>query len=280
MKRSLCVWLAAALLVPVVLVGCNSQCGSASHADTPAAAVLAKADEPHAHKPGAHGGLIVEIGRDNYHAEVIFETGGVLRFFTLGQDEAKVLEIEAEPVTAYVKPEGGAEATSFVLRPEPQPGDKLAMTSQFVGKLPRELWGQPVEVTIPTIRIAGERFRVGFTSTQAGHAVPGAPDKVAGDDERKLYLTAGGKYTAADIAANGGVTASQKFKGVQASHDLTPKAGDTICPVTLTKANPKFTWVIDGKAYEFCCPPCVDEFVQRAKDKPGEVKDPAEYRKK
>ena len=135
-------------------------------------------------------------------------------------------------------------------------------------------------MTIPTLRIAGERFRVGFSSTQEAHAEANVPDKVAGEEERKLYLAPGGKYTAADVQANGGVTASQKFKGVQAAHDLKPKPGDKICPVTLTKANPKFTWVVGGKTYEFCCPPCVDEFVQLAKEKPDQVKDPEEYRKK
>jgi YHS domain-containing protein len=173
------------------------------------------------------------------------------------------------------------EATSFVLRAEPQAGDKPGTTTQFVGQLPRDLWGQRLDVTIPALRIGGERFRVGFKSA-AGDAHAGAamPQKVADADERKLYLTPGGMYTAADIDANGGVTPSQKFKGVQAAHDLKPKPGDKICPITLTKANPKFAWVVGGKTYEFCCPPCVDEFVQTAKEKPDEVKDPEAYIKK
>jgi YHS domain-containing protein len=284
MMSRLRVWLVAAVMaVPLILAGCNNRGGpgpQAQRPEAPAVSVPSKSDEQHAHKPGAHGGNIVPIGRDNYHAEAVFETGGVLRLYPLGQDEAKVLEIEAQPLTAYVKPQGGAEAVSFVLRPEPQPGDKPDMSSQFVGRLPRELWGKPVEVTIPTLRIGGERFRVGFSSAPAAHADADMPNKVAGADERQLYLTAGGKYTAADITANGGLTASQKFKGVQAAHDLNPKPGDKICPVTLTKANPKFSWVIGGKTYEFCCPPCVDEFLQLAKEKPDEVKAPEEYRKK
>jgi multiple sugar transport system substrate-binding protein len=38
-----------------------------------------------------------------------------------------------------------------------------------------------------------------------------------------------------------------------------------ICPISKTKAAPKFSWVVGGKTYQFCCPPCVDEFVQTAK---------------
>ena len=270
--------LLAAALGLVAGLGCNN---GADAPPTPKDEA-ATADElgEHGHKPGSHGGNIVAIGRDSYHAEAVFEKGGVLRFYVLGQDEAKVLEVEAQPLNAYAKPEGESEAVSVVLRPQPQSGDTPGRTSQFVGHLPRELWGRPVEVTIPTLRIGAERFRVGFTSALPAHDDAPMPGKVADAEERQLYLTPGGRYTPEDIRANGGLTASQKFKGVQASHDLKPNPGDKICPVTLTKANPKFTWVVGGKAYEFCCPPCVDEFVQLAKEKPDQVKEPEEYRKK
>src|SRR5262249_43835625 len=94
---------------------------------------------------------------------------------------------------------------------------------------------------------------------------------------RNLYLTPGGKYTAADVEANGRITASEKFKGLMAAHDSKPQPGDKVCPITQTKANPKFTWIVGGKPYEFCCPPCVDEFVQTAKDPPGATKPPPSY---
>jgi hypothetical protein len=106
------------------------------------------------------------------------------------------------------------------------------------------------------------------------------PHATPADDEHELFLTPGGKYTKADIAANGGVIASVKFKGIRASHDDNPQPGDVICPISKTKANPKFAWVVGGKNYEFCCPPCVDEFVQMAKDNPEKIKDPDFYRMK
>ena len=236
-------------------------------------------DGEHGHKASQHGGTVVPVGSDNYHAEAVFEKGGTLRLFTLGQNEAVVLEVEAQPLTGYVKTEGGTESESFVLTPKPQSGDKPGMTSAFVGHLPKEMAGKKVEVTIPALRIGTERFRIAFKSAPDA-ADPGVPAKVAGDEEKTLYLTPGGKYTVADIAANGNVTASQKFKGMKAEHDLKPKAGEKICPVTLTKASPKFSWIVDGKTYEFCCPPCVDEFVTLAKEKPGEIKPPEEYRQK
>jgi hypothetical protein len=236
-------------------------------------------DEPHAHKPSARGGLIVPIGGDRYHAEAVFEKGGTLRLYMLGRDESTVLEVESQTLKAHVRLEDGTETEPLELAPRPQPDDRPNMTSLFVAQLPREMWGKPVVVTVPSIRINGERLRLAFVSSPAGdgHDMP-AP--VGGDEERKLYLTPGGMYTAADIKANGNQVASVKFKGIKATHDLKPKPGDRLCPISMTKANPKFTWIVGGKSYEFCCPPCVDEFVATAKENPDEIKDPEFYVKK
>ncbi len=48
----------------------------------------------------------------------------------------------------------------------------------------------------------------------------------------------------------------------------------------MTKANPKFAWIIGGKTYEFCCPPCVDEFVALAKSNPELINPPEFYVKR
>ena len=281
-------WSAAAVaLASVALIyvaGCNNATPELTPATRPAPTREAKApeakqDAEHGHKPGAHGGIMVEIGRDNYHAEAIFEKGGTLRLYMLGKDEAKVQEVERQELTAYAKAEGGTDSATFVLKAAPQPGDAEGKTSMFIGTLPKELHGKRVEVTIPSIRIAGERFRIGFKSFAETHdgAMPTASE---GDEARQLYLVPGGIYTAADIQANGNMTAAQKFAGKMARHDMKPKPGDKICPVTYTKANPEFTWVVAGKTYEFCCPPCVDEFVGWAKGQPDQIKEPHEYVKK
>lgn len=230
----------------------------------------------HGHKPGEHGGLIVEIGRDNYHAEAVFEKGGTLRIHTLGKDEGKIQEVETQTLTAYARPAEGGESVSFQLEPERQPGDADGKTSAFVGMLPEELRGKSVDVTIPSIRINGERFRFSVRMTVEHHDAD-MPAKVNDAEEEALYLTPGGIYTTADIQANGNATASSKFKGIMSSHNMKPQSGDKICPVTMTKANPKFTWVVGGKSYEFCCPPCVDEFVKTAKEHPEEIQPPEEY---
>jgi YHS domain-containing protein len=233
----------------------------------------------HGHKPGTHGGIIVSIGADNYHAEALIEKGGGLKLLMLDRDESKLLEVDAQTLTAYAKTGTDAESVAVELTSSPQNGDAVGKTSQFQGKLPPELIGKPLDVTIPSIRIKGDRFRIGFSTASTARA-DDLPPRVEDGMERMLYLTPGGKYTAEDIKANGNVTATQKFKGLHAKHDLLPKAGDKICPITLTKSSPQFSWIIGGKTYDFCCPPCVDEFVKQAKEAPDQIKEPGEYVKK
>lgn len=98
--------------------------------------------------------------------------------------------------------------------------------------------------------------------------------------ERALFLTPGGLYTAADIKANGSTSVYQKFPAYVASHSARVKSGEPVCPISETRPDPKLTWIIGGKTYQFCCPPCVAEFVTRAKTAPRSIKAPAAYVKK
>lgn len=240
------------------------------------------ATDGHEHKPGAHGGLIVSLGRESYHVEAVFDKQGTVRLFTLGSDETRVIDIESKELQGFVRVEGDAEAQSLKFLPEPQDGDGKGRSSLFVAKLPESMVGQMVEITIPNVSIDGERFRLAFTKADlhqgnGSHGDVSMPKKVADDDEQKLYLEPGGLYTAADIAANGNVTPYQKYRGIPSTHDMSPKPGDRICPITETKANPKFVWVIGGKSYQFCCPPCIDEFLQKAKSSDEPLPDPESF---
>jgi roadblock/LC7 domain-containing protein len=95
--------------------------------------------------------------------------------------------------------------------------------------------------------------------------------------ERDVFLTPGGLYTKADIKANGNKTVSQKYPDFMAAHDAMPKPGERLCPISKTKANPKLTWIVGGKKYTFCCPPCVTEFVKQAKTNPKSIQAPEAY---
>jgi len=278
----------AIAIAAIGLVGCNKpiakQTAEMSEvkaiADAATANVVApkEADggQEHPHIPGAHGGIIIPIGSDSYHAEAVIEKDGTFRLLMLGADESRIQEVDVQAVKAYIKAAGESDATPIDMKAAPQDGDTDGKTSQFVGKLPEATVGGAIDVTIPNLRIGNERFRVGFTTAVQQHN-NGMPAAVTGTEEQQLYFTPGGKYTQADIDANGKLSAGQKFRGFMSKHDMNPKPGDFICPVTFTKANPKVQWIVGGKEYLFCCPPCVDEFVRMAKEEPDEVKEPEDY---
>lgn len=119
---------------------------------------------------------------------------------------------------------------------------------------------------------------VAYRAWRAQDAVPQMPETFRSTAAlSELYLTPAGKYTAADIDANGRQTAGQKYASFRARHDFDPQPGDAVCPITRTKASAACTWIVAGHKYEFCCPPCIDEFVQLAKERPEEVELPDRY---
>ncbi len=278
----------------VIVIGCSQPTATPPAAANPATvtpsdetvtttsatpAAKGASPEEHPHIPGAHGGIVIPIGSDSYHAEAVVEKDGKLRLLMLGADETRIQEVDFQAVKAYVKASGDTDATPVDMQAVPQDGDAPNMTSQFVGQLPESAIGKAIDVTIPNLRIGKERFRVGFTTAVESHD-NGMPAAVTGDEEKQLYFTSAGKYTEADIQANGPLSAGAKFRGFMSKHDMSPKPGDLICPVTFTKANPKIEWQVNGKKYLFCCPPCVDEFVRMAKEEPEDLKDPGDYVKK
>jgi YHS domain-containing protein len=240
----------------------------------------------HEHESGSHGGQIISLGRDSYHVEVVETKGAtsaerMVRLYLLGADESRIEEIEAVTLQAYLKVEGDSEAVTEKVEADPQSGDTPGKTSVLVMKIPEKFTDKSLAITIPNIRFGTERFRLAFNletdqhEQEAMHGVITSKETSAEDEE--LYLTPGGLYTDEDIKANGGVTAAQKFRGIKATHDVKPKSGDRLCPISMTKANAEFTWVIGGKPYQFCCPPCVDEFLELAKKSPEKVSAPETY---
>jgi len=232
----------------------------------------------HRHEGGAHGGTVVAVGPAHFHVEALVAEGGTIRLYMLGHDQSRVVTVPTQKLTAYVRPPEATESTPVVLEAKSQPDDPQGETSMFEGQLPLELVGSPLAAVVPSITIDKARYRFSFT-TQDSHAAQ-MPRKVTNEAERELYLKPAGKFTDADIRANGSMTASQKYRGFKSVHDMHPAAGDTICPITHTKANPQCTWVVNGKQYMFCCPPCIDEFVKLAKEHPEQIQEPHDYAQK
>lgn len=225
--------------------------------------------DEHKHKPGQFGGQIIELGRDNFHLEISL-IKDIVTVYTLGKDETRVILVDKQVILATVMGKS-EDYEQFELMSNPQAGDG-DKTSRFSGKLPAKYVGEEeINITFNIQITENDRFRARITIVQMPQT------DLSNDEEKKLYLTPGGIYTQKDVVANGNMTTSQKFKNFVPLHDLKPKKGDRICPITLTKANPKCSWVINGKEYWFCCPPCIEEFVKLAKENPEQVKDPEFY---
>lgn len=230
---------------------------------------------------GPHHGILVEWGEDQYHAEVVFNHADKEVVVYLLDGEAKAaptlepakisnITVNINNVTppfaielAYDSKKSNAKGMAFEGR-----DDRLAKATTIQGSV--------------SGKVAGTPFTGDFAG--AGHQEKESPEggltRVVGDNERNLYLTPGGLYTEADIRANGETVPSVKFRDIIWAHEEDLKPGDKICPITKNRAEDKCSWIIGGKTYEFCCPPCLDKFMLWAKKNPEKVKNPEDYVKK
>lgn len=223
------------------------------------------------HQSAERGGQVISLAGGRYHLDLVLEAEGRIRLYTLGADPSQVLTIDRQDLSVYLNTDRQRALPAVSLTPAPQAGDPPGETSCFAGKIPLDAADAVVAATIPNLHIHGNRYHAVFSFTD--HEVR-MPNGVGEQEAEELYLTPGGKYTLADIRSNGSTTAAQKYRGFQPEHDPQPKPGDTLCPVTQTKANAHCTWIINGQRYQFCCPPCIDEYVRLAKEHPERLEDP------
>ena len=222
--------------------------------------------------------------------EVRAGTQGSLRLFFMGGANKDYTPLDVSTLEGEVISASG-DASPVTLRAVPIKGVSGKGSWLYEGQAPMERvqtnkWGlYGLRITVP---YSGVNHSVVWRPEQTSawidtrHSASGGdvvmPSALSSEVERKLFLTPGGKYTGADIAANGNAVASVRYRGIMAAHSLKPKKGSLICPITNTLANPQFTWIIDGKTYRFCCPPCIAEFVRQAKEKPKSLQSPEDYK--
>lgn len=231
----------------------------------------------HPHPAAPHGGRVVAlgVGDAHYHAELVVEPGGAVRLYPLGKDLAESVPVESQLVVATATPAGSGEGHEFVLRPAPGAGEAGGRTTALLGRLPGGAVAGRLAVRVRALRIGGEAFdfEVAWDAGRPDAEVTAAYEA----DQRRIYLTAGGKYTEADIAASGRTTAAAVYRGHRAGHGDPARPGERVCPVTGFRASGVLVWRVSGEKYVFCCQPCIDEFVVLAKERPGEVRGPGAY---
>ena len=122
---------AVAVLVTsaLILSGCGdiSSTGSTGTVATPPPAVD---DHAHAHpSEGPHHGDLVELGNEEYHAEIVHGDGGEVTIYVLDSAASKAVPIDATEVVINMTHEG--EAEQFKLPATPDAGDPEGTSSRF-----------------------------------------------------------------------------------------------------------------------------------------------------
>lgn len=140
------------LLAVTVLVGCgtNTQPNPAEVDDA----------HDHAHpSEGPHGGELIELGNEQYHAEMLHdEESGTITIHLLDSTAAEPVAIEAAEVTINVKRNG--QAAQYALAAAPETNDPTEKSSRFTltdATLLADIEsGSPAQLVV---RIAGAQYR-------------------------------------------------------------------------------------------------------------------------
>lgn len=119
------------LLLSGVLSGCNGAPSPSTSAPPPAA----HSDEhdhghEHAHaSEGPHHGELIELGNEDYHAEMVHGDAGEITVYILDSAAKNPVPIEATEITINLSHAG--EAEQFALTAAPQDSDPAGQSSRF-----------------------------------------------------------------------------------------------------------------------------------------------------
>lgn len=141
------------------------------------------AEEPHAHATkGPHKGSLIELGEEEYHAEIVHdEEMGRVTIFLLGSDAKTVVATDAKEVAINAKVKG--KAVQMKLKAAPQKGDKAGTSSRFASTSEElmELLDDHDVKPILRVAIAGKTFngKIEHDHDDEEHAKekPAAPKK-------------------------------------------------------------------------------------------------------
>lgn len=238
--------------------------------------------ELHVHGVGPNGGIVFELGK--YHAEfTVDHDKKECTVLMLSSDEKnpQPIKVDAKELmltTKETKTADGKLISRLTIKLLPKVDALAKGSSIFVGS-DANLSNIVNFAGMVIGEIDGKPSQGEFKEEKEGHGHAGTQTATSNSSGREaaLFLTPGGIYTAADIEKNGQVVPSVKFQGISWAHDDDLKKGDKVCPVTDNKADAQCTWYVNGKKYEFCCPPCLEKFVNWAKTQPDKVKPPEAY---
>lgn len=155
-----------ACLLSFLAMGCNNASAPnatpTSNGSSPAAAVH---DHP---SEGPHHGDLVELGNEEYHAEIVHGAGGEVTVYILDGKAATAVPIDAAEVTINLTHDGKAE--QFKLAASPDASDPSGKSSRFTLK-DEELAGdldQKATKARIAVQIDGKSFSGGIEHHHEG----------------------------------------------------------------------------------------------------------------
>jgi len=168
--RSIALALAA---FAMFFIGCNSETPS----DAPPSNGIGATelppetvDDAHAHahpSEGPHHGALIELGAEEYHAELVHdEESGEVTIYVLDSAASGAVPIDAAEITINITHDGAGE--QFELAASPDAGDPEGKSSRFVSNdehLSEDLHDDHAEATL-VLTIDGKSFR---GEVQHGH---------------------------------------------------------------------------------------------------------------
>jgi len=216
----------------------------------------------HPHEKGPHGGMVIAIdkGASHHHGEVLVEEDGRIHLYLSGDQADQPVEVSHQLLIAQAKHASDENPTSLIFRPETKPDATTKRTSHFVGRFNPEMMGGHLSVSVARLEIDGEEVSFQFELPDRHDGKRRAAELV-----RSVVLTPKGQYTWADTEAEKQGVPTEKYRELKVIHDMRPKPGDRLCPVTRAKAAPRIQWQVDGRTYLFCCPPCIVDFIEAAR---------------
>lgn len=162
-----------------LLIGCSLSmaigCNTAHEPTAPSGEAAHSHDDGHAHEEarqhateGPHHGDLVELGDEEYHAEVVHDEGS-MTVYILDGTATKNVAIDANEITVNVAHEGNVE--QFKLQAVPVAGDAEGKASQFILKdaeLAKDLDREGVTIKL-AIPIDGKMFSAPIVHQHGDH---------------------------------------------------------------------------------------------------------------
>lgn len=175
MKTSAACALSLAVAVVSGVLGCQEPSDSASSNDSvsamPPATMDDHSDHDHAHpSEGPHHGDLVELGNEEYHAEIVHDDDrNILEVYILDGSATKEVAISASELTINLTHDGAPE--QFTLTAKGVDGDSTGKSSCFVSTDAELLHHLDEEDTHPrlVVKIDGKSFRGEIVHSHEGH---------------------------------------------------------------------------------------------------------------